>query len=112
MLTVQTLPVFAHSSDVFLRDYWGAPATWHIAITEYVIISLLSFLAAACDSVIGAACVDSRMGGNGRGMLVSLASKVRHEVDDTGFLETICCSGLDFVTSTTAYRHLSELEWA
>lgn len=65
MLTVPTLPVLAYYSDVFLHDDSVAPAIWHIAITEYVVIALLRFFAAARDRAGVVARIDTQMDGNG-----------------------------------------------
>lgn len=50
---------------------------WHIVITEYVVLASTRFLVAACNGVVGAACLDSWMGGNGCSILVALTNDVR-----------------------------------
>lgn len=103
---------FSRITDLVLRDDGGAPAIWKVAITEYVVIALLSFLAAARDGAVGVACIDRRMGSNGQGALVLLPSCVRREVDDIGLLEIIRGSTFDPVTSVIAYSRSSEVDRA
>lgn len=63
VLTVPTRRFFVYFSDAILRNDSGAPAVWSIAITEYMVASLLRFLAAADVRVVSIACIDLRMCG-------------------------------------------------
>lgn len=103
-------PVFAYYSDVILQDDGGAPAIWHIVITEYVVSALLRLLTAACDVAVGVACIDPRTGGIGRGVLVPLASSVPCKVDYTSLLEILCGSVLDRVASLIQYSRSSQVD--
>lgn len=103
MLTVSTLSVFAYSSNVVLKDDSGSQAIWHTAITEYVVIALFRFSAAAGVGSVGVTCVNSCMGSNILGVLVTLPSGVRGEADDIGFFEIICCRDLNPVTLLIVY---------
>lgn len=104
--------VFAFYSDVIFWNDGGAPAIWHVTITEYVVIALLRFLTDARDGEAGFTCVDSGMDGNGRGVLVPRPSGVRREVNDIGLLEIIRDSGFDPVARLISYNRSSELDWA
>lgn len=68
-----------------------------------MVISLLLSLAAACHGVVGVACIDPRMRGNGRGVLVQLPSGFCPKIDDTGLLENIRGSDFDPVASLINY---------
>lgn len=52
----------------------GAPAIWHIALTEYVLAASLHILGPARDGAIGVACIDPWMGGNGQSVVELLPS--------------------------------------
>lgn len=103
---------FAYYSEVFLQNEGGAPAIWHISLTLYVIISLLSFLGSARDCMVGIAFVDSRLGGHGRCLPVLRPSGAHCEVDNIGPLENILGSGFDHVTSLVTYSRSCKLDWA
>lgn len=52
---------------------------------EYVVMSVLRFLATDPDGTVGIACLDSGMGGNGCGVLDPFPPGFRREVDDIAF---------------------------
>lgn len=82
MKTVASSASFTCYSDIILQDDCGALAISHTAITEYLVIALLRFLAAACDSAVCVTFIDPRMGGNCQGIFVQIPTVVRREVDD------------------------------
>lgn len=61
ILPVLTLSIFIYYSDVFRADGSSAPTIWYIAITEYVVLSVLCFLTAVDDIALGVACCLSRL---------------------------------------------------
>lgn len=111
-MTVPTPPDFAYYPDVVLRDDFGAPAIWHIAIFDVVEIELLHFLAAAHDSAMDFACVGNCMDGNGWGMLVPSPPGERREMGDIGLLKIIGGSVFDPVAAFIAYCRYSDVGWA
>lgn len=112
MLRDPTPPAFAYFFDVFLRYDGGAPVIWPISISEYVVIALLRFLAAARDSAVGFACIVLRMPGDCRCVLVLLPCGAHREVDDISFLEIPCSSGSDPVASLFACNRSSKIDLA
>lgn len=87
VLVVRTPPVIAYCSDVVIQDGGGAPTTCHISITEYVVIAILRFRAAARDGAVSVACIDPQMGGYSQGVLVLLPSSAHCGVDSNGLFE-------------------------
>lgn len=69
LLTVPISPVFAHYSDIILFNDSYVSEIWHIAFTEYVVISLPRFRATAHDGAVGVACINPQMGGDVRNAL-------------------------------------------
>lgn len=112
MLTVSTLPDFAYFPDIVLSDEGGAPAIWHIVITDYVIIALLRFLAADHDGPVVFACVNPQMGRNGRSFLVPSPACLRQKVDAFDFFENIRTGSFDPVASLITYSRSSKIDWA
>lgn len=112
VFTVPILPVFAYYSDVILWDNSGALAIWNISITDYVVVALLRSLAGACGGAVGDACPNSRMGGNGRGVLVQLPSVVCHEDYDIDVPQIICGNVSDPVSFFVAHRRPFQVDSA
>lgn len=102
----------AYYFDVFSKDDGGAQVIWYMNITEYVVIASLRFRAAGRASAACVACMDPQVGGNVQGVLVLLASSVRHEVNDDDLLETIRGSSFNPVASLIAFCQSSKVDWA
>lgn len=77
-----------------------------------MVIALLRFLASACDGAVVVTCIDLRMSGNGRGVLVPLTLGVCRVLDEICLPGTIYDSSFDPVASLIAYSWSSEVEWA
>lgn len=112
VLAVPTPQIFAYFSDVSLQHGGGAPAILHIAITEYMIIALLRFIAAVRDGAVGVACNHPQMGDKRRGVLVPLPSCDRRKIDDICLLEILFGRGFGPVASLIAYSRSSQVDWA
>lgn len=80
-----------------------------IAIMDYVELPFLRSQTAAHDGVVGFACLDSRLGGNGCGVFVPLRSGVGHEVDDIGIMESCRGCSFDPVTALVCNRRSSKI---
>lgn len=68
--------IFAYCVDIVLYDDAVVLATWHISITEYVVITLGRFLGAAHDNAVSVCCIDPWIGRNDRESLVPSPSRI------------------------------------
>lgn len=104
--------VFVDYYIVLVLHDGDAVAIWHIAGTEYVVITLLApFLAADRDGVVEFTCIDTQMCGIAHGVLVPVSYGVRAEMDDVGLLEGLCGIEFDPVPSSVAYSQSSQVDW-
>lgn len=108
-MILRTPQFFAYYSDVTLTDEGRSPGVWHIAITEYVTLVVLRFLAAACDGEVELACLDLLMSGSCYAALVRFLSGVLTEVDELGFLEIIHGCSFDNGAYLLAHRQSSKV---
>lgn len=112
VLMVPTPLVFSYYSDILLQDGHVAPAIWHITITEYIVIALLSLLGADRDSAVGAACIQPLKVDDCGVFLVLLPYGVRWEVYDIRLFLITGVSKFDPFASLITYSRRSKDDWA
>lgn len=109
-LFVATPPVFTYHSGQHFAD--GGYRLWieAIAVSEFIVLSLMSFLCAAESGVMYRESSDPRLCGN-EGVLLPLGKETRAGIDQMGFLNVIRRTRFSRASAYLAYRRSGEVDW-